>query len=153
MVDDRVRKVCVLLVCTVSMIALCGCGNANSTTEKNETTVERSVSLESDLISSDEEEGVSDNSSAAKEVVAWRQFLRDYEVWVDTYIEFMEKYKDNPTDMSLISEYSEFIQQTAEWAEEAENYQSDLENVSPEILGEYMETLGRITEKLVKMAY
>jgi hypothetical protein len=38
-------------------------------------------------------------------------------------------------------------------SKEAEKYQSDLENASPEILGEYVETLGRITKRIIEIAY
>lgn len=91
-------------------------------------------------------------SETSSNTEAWRQFLADYEAWTNTYVDFMKKYKENPTDISLISDYSKFAQETVEWAEKARQYEDELENASPEILGEYIETLGRITQKIAEIA-
>ncbi len=86
---------------------------------------------------------------------AWRQFLKDYEAWVDRYIEIVKKYKDNPSDIGLISEYGKLAAETVEWADKAEKYQDELENgdFSAEVLKEYIDTLARITQKIAEVAY
>lgn len=93
-----------------------------------------------------------DASTASTE--AWKQFLKDYEAWTDKYIEFMKKYKANPTDITLISEYGKFAAETVEWAEKAKKYENELNqgNVSPEIIQEYFDTLARITKKITEVA-
>lgn len=93
--------------------------------------------------------------TSSTDAQAWRQFLKDYEAWVDKYVEFMKKYKNNPTDIGLISEYGKFVAETAEWAEKSEKYEEELksEDVSPELISEYMETLARITKKMSEIAY
>lgn len=148
------RKTVVISMCIMFLICiLSGCGNADSAPKETITPIEAEVSTETNIIDSDEKIDVAKKTNVVESDMSWRQFLKDYEAWVETYVEFMEKYKVNPTDMSLISDYSKFVQQTAEWAEEAEKYQSDLENASPEILGEYVETLGRITKRIIEIAY
>lgn len=148
------RKAVVIGTCITCLICiLCGCGNADSTPREKTMTIEAEVSADTNTIHSEENKYVAEQSNVVESDMLWRQFLKDYEAWVDTYVEFMKKYKDNPTDISLMSDYSKFVQQTAEWAEEAEKYQSDLENASPEILGEYVETLGRITKRIIEIAY
>ena len=148
------RKIVVIGTCITCLICiLCGCGNVDSTPREATMAIDAEVSVDTNTIHSEEKKDVAAQSNVVESDMSWRQFLKDYEAWVDTYVEFMGKYKDNPTDMSLISDYSKFIQQTAEWAEEAEKYQSDLENASPEILGEYVETLGRITKKIIEIAH
>lgn len=82
----------------------------------------------------------------------WKQFLKDYEEWVDRYIEFMKKYKDNPSDVSLISEYTKFISETAEWAEKTSQYENKLKEMSSDDLNEYMKAIGRILEKINSIA-
>lgn len=91
---------------------------------------------------------------SASSTEAWKQFLKDYEAWTDKYIEFMKKYKANPTDVSLISEYGKFAAETVEWAEKAEKYENELNqgDVSPEIIQEYFDTLARITKKITEVA-
>lgn len=148
------RKAVVISTCIMCLICiLSGCGNADSAPKETTTPIEVEVSTETNIIDSDEKNDVAKRTNVVESDMSWRQFLKDYEAWVETYVEFTEKYKVNPTDMSLISDYSKFVQQTAEWAEEAEKYQGDLENASPEILGEYVETLGRITKRIIKIAY
>lgn len=141
----------IILLCTVSLLCFfCGCTkNDKITLEKNtsqsvEQNTEKTAKQQSTL-----NEHKIDNINDE----AWRQFLKDYEAWVDDYVEFMTKYKENPTDTSLISDYAQFVTQTAEWAEKAEKYKSNSDNISPEILSEYIETLSRITKKITDIAY
>ena len=148
------NKTLIMGMCIMCLTGvLSGCGNTDNTPKETQTNIKSEVSADTGAIDSNEKGETAKETNVAESDMSWRQFLKDYEAWVDTYVEFMEKYKDNPTDMSLISDYARFVQQTAEWAEKAEKYQSDLENASPEILGEYVETLGRITKIIVEIAY
>ena len=38
------------------------------------------------------------------------KFIKDYEVFVDSYIKILKKYKNNPTDASVMTEYTDIIQ-------------------------------------------
>ncbi len=89
----------------------------------------------------------SEASSTSSVSADWRQFLDDYEDWVDSYIEFMKKYKENPTDATLISEYAEFVSGTAEWSEKAKQYEDGLKDMSPADVGEYTKRIGEILQK------
>ena len=85
---------------------------------------------------------------------AWRQFLKDYENWTNSYIELAKKCKENPDDLSLISDYAKIMSETAEWANKAQEYENELknDNVSSEVLTEYINTLARITQKIAEVA-
>ena len=85
---------------------------------------------------------------------AWRQFLKDYENWTNSYIELAKKCKENPDDLSLISDYAKIMSETAEWANKAQEYEDELknDNVSSEVLTEYINTLARITQKIAEVA-
>lgn len=78
----------------------------------------------------------------------WRQFLKEYELWMDEYISFMKKYTKNPTDASLIADYAKFMSKISEWGEKSKNIENSLKDASPDVLGEYYETLSRIIEKM-----
>ena len=82
--------------------------------------------------------------------IDWKEFLREYEAWVDSYIEFMEKYNDSPTDLTLLTDYMKLMEEYLEWAEKAEAVEVELAN-SPQALKEYMETLTRIIGKLASI--
>jgi hypothetical protein len=75
----------------------------------------------------------------------WREFLRLYEEWVDEYIEFMEKYNADPTNLSLITEYLELTIKMLEWVEMADELEDEL---TGDDLREYLATLTRIILKL-----
>lgn len=81
--------------------------------------------------------------------VEWKEFLQEYEEWVDSYIELYNKYKDNPSDMSILADYTEQLAKVSTWASKADKVKTELEN-SPEDLAEYTESLARIAGKLSK---
>ena len=75
----------------------------------------------------------------------WEQFLVDYEAWVDEYIEVVKKYKENPTDATILTEYSTMVNELSDWTERAENLETEL---TDEEIVEYSEKLADITNKL-----
>jgi hypothetical protein len=84
--------------------------------------------------------------------VDWRQWLSDYEQWVDDYIDFMERYAENPSDLSLLTEYMEFMTRLIEWTEQAAEIELDLIN-DPAALTAYLETMSRILQRLAEVEY
>ena len=82
--------------------------------------------------------------------VDWRQWLSDYEEWVDEYIDFMERYAENPSDLSLLTEYMEFMTRLIEWTEQAAEIELDLVN-DPAALTAYLETMSRILQRLAEV--
>ncbi len=75
----------------------------------------------------------------------WRDFLARYEAWVDDYIAFLEKYNENPLDLTLITEYGTLTVDQIQWATDASELEGEL---SDEELVLYLETLTRINAKL-----
>lgn len=45
-----------------------------------------------------------------------QQWLKDYDSWVTNYISFMRKYKKNPGDMSMLSDYSRLTSEMSKWS-------------------------------------
>lgn len=74
----------------------------------------------------------------------WREFLKDYEAWVDDYIEIIKKYKSNPSDMSILSEYTDMVSKASEWSTKA--YDFDIEDTDEYL--EYMNELNKILKKI-----
>lgn len=79
----------------------------------------------------------------------FKEMMDSYEAFFDEYIAFMEKYKENPTDMSLLSELSDMISKEAEMLKEMEGL--DQSEMSAAELAYYLEVTGRIYEKLAKV--
>ena len=80
----------------------------------------------------------------------FKEMMDSYEEFFDEYIAFMEKYKENPTDMSLLSELSDMLTKEAEMLKEMEGL--DQSEMSAAELAYYLEVTGRIYEKLAKVA-
>lgn len=92
------------------------------------------------------ETSIPDNTASLNE--EWRQFLKDYEKWVDDYIAIVKKYKDNPTDMSILSDYTEMVADLAEWSSRADEIELELEDTDAAL--EYSQELLRIAAKLAE---
>ena len=82
-------------------------------------------------------------------VSEWKQFINDYDAWADKYVEFVKKYKENPTDATILAEYTEMAAEVASWAERAEKLEKDL---TAEEAAEYSAQLLKIAEKLQEAA-
>lgn len=85
---------------------------------------------------------------AKSENKSFRDFLAEYEKFANKYVDFMKKYKANPSDMSLISEYGKMVEQYTEWAKKSNNFKDEL---SGDDLAEYLKVLGRIMQKLAEV--
>lgn len=120
-------------------------------TQKEETFTEEQTKLTEEENTAPQEEVKTQETPVASEGNGeWRKFLSDYEAWVDEYIVFMNKYKANPMDLSLLSDYMKLTAELAEWSEDASKLEEDL--TTAELL-EYQQTLLRITNKLSQVAY
>ena len=70
-------------------------------------------------------------------------FLKDYDKFVDKYISVLKKYKENPTDMTIMTEYSELAAEAAKWQGKTPPECSEPEHV---------QKLAEIAAKLAKAA-
>ena len=77
----------------------------------------------------------------------WREFLAEYEAWMDKYIEVLEKFNRNPTDFPILMDYMEMMEELIEWTEKAEQFEDELEG-NEEALREFLAIQMRILEKL-----
>lgn len=78
---------------------------------------------------------------------AWKQFLIDYDGFVDEYVEIIKKYKENPADMSILSEYTDMVSKASEWNQKAYTLEEDLEvEESLEYSAELLRILQKITD-------
>lgn len=103
----------------------------------------------SDPMASDSNSNANTNSSGNLNGSSdWKQFLKDYEAWVDSYVAFMRKYKDTPQNPALLSESQKFITQTTEWAEKSKKYENSLKDMSTEDYLEYMKSVTKILGKI-----
>lgn len=76
--------------------------------------------------------------------------MDSYEKFFDEYVAIMKKYTANPADMSILSDYLEYMGQYADMMEKFENWENEDLNVAETAY--YIEVQGRITKKLLEIA-
>lgn len=136
------KKLLAILLAAMMLFSLTACG-AEQKEEKIDDVQNSSLSDSTDDSSNAETETKSDTSTGD---YTWKDYLVDYENWVDEYISVLKKYHENPSDLSILSDYSEMVQETAEWTERSEKLKADIEDAS-EML-EFSSELLRIASKI-----
>lgn len=122
------KKFLSILMAIVFAFSLTACGD-NSTESKDDTTP-TNVSTEQ-----------------ATDSAEWKQFIKDYDAFVDDYLDILEKYKNNPTDTTILADYNSMLPKVTEWSEKAEKITEELQ-VSPEDASEFAAELSKIANKL-----
>ena len=144
------KKLLSIVLSLTLILALAACGDkTDNDVESNNDVASIETSNNVDNSAENDEEAPAKTASDAE----WKQFFKEYEEWVDEYIEITKKYKDNPSDMSILSDYTDMMTEMAEWTSKAEDMEKELEDASPAELAEYSAELLRIAAKIEKAAY
>lgn len=143
------KKLLAILLAVMMLFSLTACGaegNDGKTAQIENSSISDNTNTSSEL----ETENKSDISTGD---YTWKDYLVDYEKWVDDYIVVLKKHHENPSDLSILSDYSKMVQETAEWAERSEKIQSDIEDTSEmlEFSSELLKIASKITEATNEM--
>ena len=76
--------------------------------------------------------------------------MDSYEAFFDEYVAIMKKYKENPTDMSILTDYATYMGQYADMMQKFEAWEN--EDLSKAELAYYIDVQARITKKLLEVA-
>lgn len=146
----------------MSMMGLMGCGGQKKTEEKKEETSQEASSSSSKSTESSSEskpdekpaEKPAESSSGTAQTSGLRAEFKEamdaYEKFVDEYVAFMQKYKANPTDKNLLSEYSKIVQRSTDMTSKFQNWKSN--NLNKEELKYYLDLSSRMTKKMLDVA-
>lgn len=116
--------------------------------EKEETEQPNSTSEEETQISS---ENKSDSEKLTGEIRSeFKEAMDSYEAFYDEYCDFMKKYSENPTDLSLLAKYAEMAKKLSDMDEKFKAWEN--EDLNSEELKYYIEVNGRISEKILEIA-
>lgn len=91
----------------------------------------------------------SDSTSVTPEL---KEFWDSYESIVDEYIALTEKYKNNPTDMQVLSDYLTILDKYNEFAQKANEYSAQEDEMSTADLNYYLDVTTRVSKKLLQAA-
>ena len=128
----------------MSLVA-CGAGDklTNDSTSTKTNAVSSEIEENIDSIQTDSQENNNDSAE-------WKEFLKDYENWVDDYIEIVKKQKENPTDLTLLSEYTNMLSELTEWTEKADDISASIKDTDDAL--EYSKEVLRIAGKLAEVS-
>lgn len=137
-----------LTFAAISTMILASCGGSNEVESdldslldeiemtdetENETVIDKDDELESNT-------EIIDDSSSSDE---WDSVLDDYESYVDDYVAIIKKQKENPTDMSIMTEYQELMQKGTEWSTKMSEMSS---NFGTEQLSRMLEIQAKLSK-------
>ena len=151
------KRILALVMVMILSLALVACGGKEESKAPETTApaedVQEPVTTEAPAEQTQATEAHAETAPAEEtqtENVKWREFLKEYEAWVDSYVALMKKYKANPTDTSLLTEYANMMNQVAEWSTKCDEMEKELESASPEELAEYAAEVARIAGKMAQ---
>lgn len=95
-----------------------------------------------------ENEGSGSKPSADSGTVtpSFKEMMDSYEAFFDEYIAFMKKYEENPSDLSMISEYADYLTKYSDYISKLNEIDED--KLTPADLAYYTEVNARIMKKL-----
>ena len=79
----------------------------------------------------------------------FKDAMDSYEAYMDEYVEFMKKYNANPTDPTLISQYSTMLQKYSEQVSAFDKWNSA--DMTTEETSYYIEVQARVSQKLLEV--
>lgn len=80
----------------------------------------------------------------------FKSAMDSYEKFFDEYVVIMKKYANNPSDMSILGDYTKYMGKYAQMMEDFEKWESEDMNAAETAY--YLEVQGRITKKLLEVA-
>lgn len=111
-----------------------------------EKTSEESPNTEpSEQPSEDQSSAQADDGSIDPE---FKDTLDSYEAFIDEYIAFLQKYQQNPNDVSLLTDYTDYMTKYTELTEKIENLDKD--NLNEAEMQYYTEVITRVSQKLME---
>lgn len=144
------KRMLVLLMALTLVFMLTACGEKTSEFTQSTSDDTSSVLFEDENDDTTEINSTDVLSNDASADEGWREFLKEYEEWVDKYIAVVKKYNANPSDLSILTEYTSLVTELAEWTEKADDFSDSIVDVDD--AAEYSAELMRIAAKLADAA-
>ena len=119
------------------------------TPQKEETEAETEKPTEKPTEAPKEPENKPESKSIADAGVvtpSFKETMDSYEAFFDSYIEFMKKYKENPGDLTMISEYADYMSKYTDYMSKLTAI--DTTTLSVADLAYYNEVHSRILKKM-----
>ena len=80
----------------------------------------------------------------------FKEAMDSYEDFMNDYADFMKKYKSNPSDVSLLADYTKYMSKYADMVEKFDKWES--EDLNDAELAYYIDVQARVSKKLLDVA-
>ena len=151
------KKFLVIIVALILVLALFGCGKDKTTSTEQDTSTAETYETDGEDsepadVSEDPDTGY-DSSESDSGLLSpeFKKTMDDYEAWFDHYCDVMKRYKEDSTNLELLSEMTDLLTEETTMLEQMENMdQSEMNSAE---LAYYIEVTARIEKKLLEVAY
>ena len=75
--------------------------------------------------------------------------MDSYETFINGYVDFMKKYSDNPDDLSLLAEYSTYMDKYDDMVENFDEWED--EDMNDDETAYYIDVQARVSKKLLEV--
>lgn len=159
-----------VIISIVMVLILCACGaseNTNTKTSAGSTTskkLEKPTADTAEQAQKPEQADITQNADIAEETVGndtslavdadispeFKAAMDSYEAFFSEYVAFLQDFSDNPSDLSLLTKYIDYMDQYTETMEALDNIDDD--ELTTAELSYYIEVMGRIQQMLLSAA-
>lgn len=80
----------------------------------------------------------------------FKKAMDSYEEFMDDYVSFMKKYQKNPSDLSILADYSNYLSKYSKFVADFEKWED--QDLNMDELNYYVEVQERVTKKLLEVA-
>lgn len=158
------KKLFAFLLVIATFTALTACGAAEAAeeiaeevvTEVQETPVVEEVPVEEEVTveeaPAEEEVTVEESPVETADSIRpdFKAAMDSYEAFYNEYYDFMKKYMENPTDLTLLGEYADMMSKSTEMSQSFEAWnEADMNDAE---LSYYLEVSNRVAQKLLEVA-
>lgn len=157
--ETAMKKFFSIIFSIILTLSITACNSTTSKSDKTsnseitEKSNENTVTSNSETTEKDNENTVTSNKTTDEPSFddrQWKQFLKNYGDWIDRYIEILEKYTNDPTDITVIADYTKMLAELSEWQTKSDEIQKELEEASPTELAEYTSELLKIVARIAE---
>jgi hypothetical protein len=156
------RKVISAILSLVFVLSLAACGGEKANTNEGSNTKREDsyVSGKDDTVDATTPSTrpateattptTTEEMSSAEMNPDFKAAMDSYEEFFDKYVAIMKKYKENPTDLSILADYATYMGQYADMIQKLEEWENKDLNTAEAAY--YVDVQARITKKLLEVA-
>lgn len=121
---------------------------SDTTTEKKEETTESTKHKETTTMEPTTTEKAEDLVDGMRP--EFKAAMDSYETFMTDYVDFMKKFEENPSDLSILADYADYMKKYADFVEDFEAW--DEEEMNNAEMAYYIDVQARVSKKLIEIS-